>query len=104
MPDEQQLTLGELGRRIDAGLADIKEDIRALAQRVEGKVDSEVLALQQAAQDERHRVLADQVAALKAARVDDVRRLQETRRWMVGAVIVPLLAILVPLLITSGKL
>jgi hypothetical protein len=98
-----ELTLGELGRRIDAGLLGIKDDIRAVAARVDGKVDAQVLALQQQAQDERHNALAEQVKWMRERRDEDARRLQETRRWLLGVIIVPLLAVLLPLLLTRGK-
>lgn len=98
------LTLGELGRRIDTGIGEIKEDIRALAARVDGKVDAQVLALQQQAQDERHNALAEQLKTMRKERDEDFKRLQDTRRWLFGVVIVPLLAVILPLLLTRGKL
>lgn len=97
-------TLGELGRRIDAGFAEVKEDFRVINTRLDGKVDAQVLALQQQAQDERHKALAEQVATISKAREDDAKRLQDTRRWLLGVVIVPLLAVILPLLITRGRL
>lgn len=102
MADE--LTLGELGRRLDDRLTDIKDDIRGIGARLDSKVDAPVLALQQAAQDERHQALAALVADLRKAREADARSLRDTRRWLVGAVVVPILAVILPLLLTRGKL
>lgn len=120
MADE--LTLGELGRRLDAGLADIKEDFRSFGARLDSKVDAPVLALQQAAQDERHQALVVKVQQANQEIVtlrqeitqqgkDAVKReeaaakqLRDYRRWLIGAIVVPILAVLLPLLLTRGKL
>lgn len=102
MADE--LTIGELGRRLDSWFAEVKEDFRTLNSRLDGKVDAQVLTLQQQAQDERHKALAEQVATLRKARDDDAKRLQDTRRWLVGVIVVPLLAVILPLLLTRGRL
>jgi hypothetical protein len=98
------LTLGELGRRLEAGLSDIKDDLHQLALRLDGKVSADVLRLEQAAQDERHNSLTEQFKQMRADRDADAKRLQETRRWLVGVVVVPILAVLLPLLLTRGKL
>lgn len=98
------LTLGELGRRLEAGLSDIKDDVHQLGARLDGKVSADVLRLEQAAQDERHKVLAESVARMRAESESAAKRLQETRRWLVGALVVPVLAVLLPLLLTRGKL
>lgn len=98
------LTLGELGRRLEAGLSDIKDDVHQLGLRLDGKVSADVLRLEQLAQDERHKVLAEQVARIRTESDAAAKRLQETRRWLVGAIVVPLLAVLLPLLLTRGKI
>lgn len=59
---------GELARRIDAGFGDLKEDMRDLAKRLDSKVDTGTLALQQQAQDERHAALAGEVKSIRDAR------------------------------------
>lgn len=102
MPED--LTIGELGRRLDAAFADLKDDLRALTTRLDGKVDVQLLRLEQQAQDERHKALAEQVAAMRQDREADAKRLQDTRRWLLGVVVVPLLAVILPLLLTRGKL
>lgn len=116
------LTLGELGRRLEAGLSDLKDDLHQLGARLDGKVDAQVLSLQQAAQDERHQALVVKVqqahqetVALRqelaqqgkeAMKREDaaVKQLRDYRRWLVGAIVVPVLAVLLPLLLTRGKL
>lgn len=98
------LTLGELGRQLERSLSDIKDDLHQLASRLDGKVSADVLRLEQAAQDERHNALLEQVKTMRAERDADAKRLQDTRRWLVGVVVVPVLAVLLPLLLTRGKL
>jgi hypothetical protein len=113
VPDE--LTLGELGRRLDAGFAEVKEDFRTINSRLDGKVDVQLLALQQQAQDERHKTLVEQVAALRkdldqrdreqrAREVTEEKRNRDYRRWLIGAIVIPVLVVLLPLLATRGKL
>lgn len=120
MPDD--LTLGEIARRLEHGLNDLKDDIRLLATRVDSKVEAQVLALQQAAQDERHQVLvvrveqafqqldglrkeiARQAEEAKKREEAEEKRGREYRRWLVGAIVVPVIAVLLPLLWTRGKL
>lgn len=120
MPDD--LTLGEIARRLEHGLADLKDDIRLLATRVDSKVEAQVLALQQAAQDERHQTLVVRVQQafqeLEALRQEIARQAEETkkredaeekrlrdhRRWLIGAIVVPVIAVLLPLLWTRGRL
>jgi hypothetical protein len=107
VPDDP-VTLGELGRRIDAGFASVNA-------RLDTKVSAEVLALQQAAQDERHKALAEQVAmlrkdiekhdeAMEAREEADEKRIRDYRRWLVGAIVIPVMVVLLPLLLTRGKL
>lgn len=98
------LTLGELGRRLEAGLSDIKDDVHQLGLRLDGKVSADVLRLEQAAQDERHKVLSEQVAQMRRDAEAAAKRLLEMRRWLIGAVAVPIVAVLLPLLLTRGKL
>lgn len=92
MPDEP--TLGELGRRLDDRLTDVREDIANANRRIDSKVSSEVYRI------ERDALLA-RVVALEAQRARDADRLAATRRWLIGVVIVPLVAVLLPLLITG---
>lgn len=116
------LTLGEIERRLDHVAADLKDDLRSLGIRVDGKVDSQVLLLQQQAQDERHQALVTRVQAafqeLAALRQEisakaekdrereaaAAKQLRDYKRWLVGAIVVPVVAVLLPLLITRGKL
>lgn len=95
MPEEP--TLGELARRFEDRLADVREDIQQLGLRLDKKVDRELYDL-------RHEALAARVTTLETLREKDTEKLVATRRWLIGAVIVPILGILLPviLLLTKG--
>ncbi|MFD7016149.1 hypothetical protein [Streptomyces sp. NPDC059928] len=95
MPDDP--TLGELARRFEDRLADVREDIQQLGRRLDEKVDQRVYDL-------RHEALASRVTTLETLREKDAEKLVATRRWLIGAVIVPLIGILLPviLLLTRG--
>jgi len=95
MSDEP--TLGEIARRFEDRLTDVRDDIAELGRRIDTKVSQEVYDL-------RHEALASRVAALETLREKDVERVVATRRWLLGAVIVPLVGILLPvvLLLTQG--
>ena len=96
MPDEP--TLGELARRFEDRLTDVRDDIQQLGRRMDDKVDQKVYDL-------RHEALASRVTTLETLREKDAERIVATRRWLIGAVIVPLIGILLPviLLLTKGS-
>ena len=96
MPDEPT-TLGEVVRRFEDRFADVRDDIQQLGRRIDSKVSQEVYDL-------RHESLASRVTTLETLREKDAEKLVGTRRWLIGAVIVPILGILLPviLLLTKG--
>lgn len=96
MPDEP--TLGEVVRRFDERFADVRDDIQQLGRRLDDKVDQKLYDL-------RHEALASKVATLETLREKDAEKLVATRRWLIGAVIVPLVGILLPviILLTNGS-
>lgn len=93
MPDEP--TLGEIGRRLDDRITDVRDDIAQLGRRIDGKVASDVYQIQYAA-------VTARMTAIEQQRIADAQRIAATRRWLIGAVIVPLVAVLVPLLFAMG--
>jgi hypothetical protein len=95
MPDEP--TLGEAVRRLEDRFADLREDLQQFGRRLDEKVDQRIYDL-------RHEALAQRVATLETLREKDTEKLVATRRWLIGAVIVPLVGILLPvvLLLTRG--
>lgn len=90
-------TLGEVVRRFDDRFTDIKEDIQQLGRRMDEKVDQRIYDLQ-------HETLISRVSALETLRERDTDRIMATRRWLIGAVIVPLVGIFLPviLMLTRG--
>lgn len=93
MADEP--TLGELGRRLDDRIRDVRDDITQLGKRIDDKVDSRIYQIQ-------HDALATRMTALEALRTQDAARVAATRRWLIGAVIVPVVAVLLAYLLSKG--
>ena len=90
MSDEP--TLGEVVRRFEDRFTDVRDDIKQLGDRIDTKVSQEVYDL-------RHEALASRVTTLETLREKDAERLVATRRWLIGAVIVPLVGVLLPVII-----
>ncbi|MFF6847168.1 MULTISPECIES: hypothetical protein [Streptomyces] len=90
MSDEP--TLGEVVRRFEDRLADVRDDIKQLGDRIDTKVSQEVYDL-------RHEALASRVTTLETLREKDAERIVATRRWLIGAVVVPLIGVLLPIVI-----
>ncbi|MFI6979301.1 hypothetical protein ACIBSV_12045 [Embleya sp. NPDC050154] len=96
-------TVWELARQLEHLRLDVRDDINALGARLDAKVGADLLKLEQSAQDAAVRVLADRVKELEDARTADMTRAIATRRWLIAAVLVPLVAILLPLLLPYGS-
>ena len=82
----------ELDRRMNDRFADLRDDLQQLARAIDDKVPKEVYGL-------RHEALTARVTTLETLREKDAERLVATRRWLIGAVIVPLVGVLLPLII-----
>lgn len=93
MPDEP--TLGEVVRRFEDRFTDLRDDIAQLGRRLDGKVSQDVYDL-------RHDAVTNRVKALEAQREKDAERLAATRRWLIGAVIMPLVTVLLAYLLSKG--
>jgi hypothetical protein len=95
MPDEP--TLGEVVRRFEDRFTDVRDDIQQLGRRMDEKVDQRIYDL-------RHEALTSRVSTLETLREKDTEQIVATRRWLIGAVIVPLVGILLPvvILLTQG--
>jgi hypothetical protein len=70
----------------------LKEDIGDFSVRLDRKVDMEIYNLRQEA-------LMARVTTLETLREKDAERIVATRRWLIGAVIVPLIGVLLPVII-----
>ncbi|MFD9047697.1 hypothetical protein [Streptomyces zaomyceticus] len=90
MTDEP--TLGEVVRRFEDRLTDVRDDIQQLGRRMDEKVDQKVYDL-------RHEALAARVTTLETIREKDADKIVATRRWLIGAVVIPLVAVLMPVII-----
>jgi hypothetical protein len=93
VPDEP--TLGEVVRRFEDRFTDLRDDIQQLGRRLDGKVSQDLYDL-------RHEAVTSRVKALEDMRVKDAERLAATRRWLIGAVIMPLVAVFLPILMSMG--
>jgi hypothetical protein len=94
MSDEP--TLGEVVRRFEDRLTDVREDIQELGRRMDEKVDQRIYDL-------RHEALGARVSTLETLREKDAEKLVATRRWLIGAVVIPLLGILLPVIILLAQ-
>jgi hypothetical protein len=89
-------TPGEMVRRLEDRLADVRDDIQQLGRRMDEKVDQRIYDL-------RHEALTGRVSTLETLREKDNEKLVATRRWLIGAVVVPLIGILLPVIILLGR-
>lgn len=92
MPDEP--TTSELMRRLEDVRTDLKEDLQQLAGRLDSKVDSQMLGLQQQAQDERAAALADRIKAIEETAKKSADQRAADRRLILTALITPVLLVL----------
>jgi hypothetical protein len=90
VPDEP--TLGEVVRRFEDRFTDVRDDIQQLGRRMDEKVDQRIYDL-------RHEALTQRVSTLETLREKDAEKLVATRRWLIGAVIVPLIGIMLPVIL-----
>ena len=89
-------TPGEMVRRLEDRLADVRDDIQQLGRRLDEKVDQRIYDL-------RHEALTGRVSTLETLREKDAEKLVATRRWLIGAVVVPLVGILLPVIILLSR-
>lgn len=94
MPDEP--TLGEVARRFEDRLVDVRDDIQQLGRRLDEKVDQKVYDL-------RHEALAARVTTLETLREKDAEKIVATRRWLIGAVVMPMISVLLPVIIMIAR-
>jgi hypothetical protein len=94
---QDEPTLGEVVRRFEDRFTDVRDDIAQIGRRLDEKVDQRIYDL-------RHEALTARVSTLETLREKESEKLIATRRWLIGAVIVPLVGILLPviILLTQG--
>jgi CHASE3 domain sensor protein len=110
VPDE--VTLGELIRRLDDVRQDCKEDTREVRALLDAKVSMERYQLEQLAREAAHRLLADRIKAIEEARDLEQRKRQEDeqrladrraadRRLIFTAIIAPILMLFLQLYLSA---
>ena len=103
---------GELARRLEAIHADLKEDFRELAKRLDAKVSLERYELERRNRDEVHVALSERIAAIETERVQEKRdaeaerrkredQRRADRRLVFSALIVPVLIVLLQAYLTA---
>lgn len=95
-------TLGELGRRLDASMRDVRDDMERTDRRLDKKVDVEIYQVQ-------HQAIVKEIADLKAdnralrvERLRDAEKVATMRRWLISAVIIPMVAVLLAYMLSKG--
>jgi cytochrome c-type biogenesis protein CcmH/NrfG len=110
MPDN--VTLGEVMRRLDDVRLDLKEDIRQLLQMLETKVSMERYQLEQLARDETARMILARIQAIEESREreqqqkrEDEQRLADRRaadrRLIFTAIIAPVIMLFLTLYLSA---
>lgn len=110
MPDE--VTLGELIRRLDDVRADCKEDTREIRLMLDTKVSMERYQLEQQSRETVHHLLSERVKAIEEARQQEQRKRQEDdqrladrraadRRLIFSALIAPILMLFLTLYLSA---
>lgn len=95
MPDE--LTLGELARRFEDRLGDVREDIRVLGVRLDGRVSLERYQLEREARDKEIAAIAERVKGLEDAAKEKEKQRQNDRRLIFFSLVVPVLLLAIQL-------
>jgi ABC-type phosphate transport system auxiliary subunit len=109
-------SLGELGRLIQALRGDVRDDMAQINARLDRLVSMDVYTAEKAAMSKDIADLTKDVEQLAAKQERDVTALQDqrhkdndrvtqTRRWLVASVVIPLLGLVLPviLFLAGGK-
>lgn len=110
MADE--VTLGEVMRRLDDVRLDLKEDIRQLRQMLDTKVSMERYQLEQLARDETLRQLLERIKSMEDARDREIQRRRDEeqklderrasdRRLVFSALIAPVVMLFLTLYLSA---
>ena len=87
-------TLGELARRLEDRVGDIRDDIKQLGALIDKRVSVERYLLEQQARDEGHRLLVERVKGLEDAAREKEKQRAADRRLILTALVVPVLLVL----------
>ncbi|MEU0397933.1 hypothetical protein ABZ208_35310 [Streptomyces sp. NPDC006208] len=92
-----ELTLGELARRFEDRLSDVREDIQQLGVRLDGRVSLERYQLEREARDKEVAALTERVKELEDAAKEKEKQRQSDRRLIFFSLIVPVLLLAIQL-------
>lgn len=87
-------TLGELARRLEDRVGDIREDIKQLGGLIDKRVSGERYLLEQQARDEGHRLVVERIKGLEDAAREKEKERAADRRLILTALVVPVLLVL----------
>lgn len=87
-------TLGELARRLEDRVGDIREDIKQLGATIDKRVSVERYLLEQQARDEGHRLVVERIKGLEDAAREKEKERAADRRLILTALVVPVLLVL----------
>ena len=109
-------SLGELGRLIQAMRSDVRDNLGQINARLDRLVSLDVYTVEKAAmskditdltKDVEQLAIKQQqdVEKINRQRVEDANRVTQTRRWLVASVLIPLLGLILPVImfLAGGK-
>lgn len=99
MPDDP--TLGELARRLEDRLGDVRDDIRQLGIRIDGRVSLERYQIEQAQREDVLKQLLERIKGIEDARKEQDKQRAADRRLIFSALIVPVLLVLLQVYLTT---
>lgn len=102
VPSNGEVTNAELARRLDAFQKEIHADFAELARRMDAYVLREVYSSDQARREEQIQGLKQRQTDETKARERELDRLRAQTRWLWTAVIMPVAALLISVLMRAG--
>ena len=101
VPSNGEVTNAELARRLDALSRDMTADMAEIKSKLDAYVLREVYQADQRRREDQISTLTAQLATERAERVSELERLRTNIRWWWTAVVVPIGAMIVNILLQS---
>ena len=99
MPDEP--TLGELARRLEDRLGDVRDDIQQLVIRLDSRVSMERYQIEQQQRDDTYKLLLERVKGIEDGRREQEKQRAADRRLIFTGLIVPVLLVLLQVYLST---
>ncbi|MFD9633630.1 hypothetical protein [Streptomyces violascens] len=99
MPDDP--TLGELARRLEDRLGDVRDDFRVMGERIDSRVSMERYQIERAQRDDAYRALLERVKGIEDARKEQEKQRAADRRLIFSALVVPVLLVLLQVYLST---